>query len=266
MNPSTNYTVTENKPIKVWAITLCAIALAGWAGLHFITCKVIVGRPPIWPEGLWGEYLLAYIFGILLLLADFALLVQRYVKFFLALSGLGVLLWAATRNLYQLVSTMDFGIALVHTNKAISTGFGLLFLAHIAKDKTKGIGFIKEVTKPTFLLTNIFIGLFFLISGVQHFFYVDFIKILIPSWIPFSTFWVYVSGVFLLAGGLSLLTGIQRKRGALLSGWMILSWVFLVHLPRVIRAVSDLNEWTSLFEASFVSGILFLMATVVGEG
>jgi uncharacterized membrane protein YphA (DoxX/SURF4 family) len=99
---------------------------------------------------------------------------------------------------------------------------------------------------------------FFLLAGIQHILFVQFVETLVPPFIPFARFWSYFAAAALLAGGFGLLAPPVRRLAASLTGWMVFSWVFLVHVPLIFR-VGPL-EWQGVFEALGISGVCLLLA------
>ena len=51
------------------------------------------------------------------------------------------------------------------------------------------------------------LGIFYAIVGVKHFTYMDFFLVIVPPYIPFPEFMVYVSGVFEYVQGFRYLFG-----------------------------------------------------------
>ena len=99
-----------------------------------------------------------------------------------------------------------------------------------------------------FIWMNIIIlFLFFVDCGVAHFQYADFVKELIPSFIPFPLFFTYFAGVCLIAGGVGLLSPQAQKVAALLSGIQVVGWFILLHIPRAITLGGD--EWIGVGES-----------------
>ena len=76
---------------------------------------------------------------------------------------------------------------------------------------------------------------FFLLAGIQHILFVQFVETLVPPFIPFGRFWTYFAAAALLAAGFGLLAPPVRRLAATLTGWMVFSWVFLVHVPLIFR-------------------------------
>jgi uncharacterized membrane protein YphA (DoxX/SURF4 family) len=106
----------------------------------------------------------------------------------------------------------------------------------------------------------ILLGVFFLACGYAHFKYVDFVNSLIPSFIPFHTFWTYFCGICLLAGGVGLLIPQTIKWTALLSGIMVLGWFLLLHVPRFLADPGNQSDQMGVFESFTFVGVFFVLA------
>jgi uncharacterized membrane protein YphA (DoxX/SURF4 family) len=100
----------------------------------------------------------------------------------------------------------------------------------------------------------------FIVIGIQHLMYAGFIATLIPAWIPGKLFWAYFVGFAFFALALSLILGIKVRLATTLSGLMFLSWVIILHGPRVAANLHTETEWTSLFIALAMGGISFIVA------
>ena len=100
---------------------------------------------------------------------------------------------------------------------------------------------------------------FFYLCGVAHFQFPDFVKTLIPGFIPFPLFWTYLAGVCLLAAGIGLVIDRTRRLAALLSGIQIAGWFILLHIPRALTLGGD--EWIGVGESLVVAGIAFVIVS-----
>ena len=98
------------------------------------------------------------------------------------------------------------------------------------------------------------------VFGVQHFLYPAFLATLIPSWIPWPSFWEDVVGVAFIAAAVSIATNKAARLAALLLGAMFGLFVLVLHVPRVVEAVRSLDEWESAFVAVAMSGGAFVVA------
>lgn len=108
---------------------------------------------------------------------------------------------------------------------------------------------------------RLFFGAFLIICGIQHFVYADFVTQLVPTWLPSRPFWTYFTGVALLAGGVGVLVPLVARWAAALSGLMIFSWAFLLHLPRAFGDVDAPGELDGVFEALALAGVALLLAS-----
>ncbi|WP_276374581.1 DoxX family membrane protein [Chryseolinea sp. H1M3-3] len=239
-----------------------AISLISWALQHFILGEFVTGRPPLWPEALPGKLLFAYACGIILLVAGISILTHWKPILTVTCAGMIILVWAALRNIYALIISLDYGIILTNTNKALTIGFGALLVASTFRDTEPTVtkSLLQRIIDRLAPLSKYFIGLFLLVSGIQHFLFASFVKFLVPAWIPFPEFWTYLAGVALIAGGLGIITNIQRKLAATLSGYMIFIWLIVLHIPRALGAEGNANEVTAVFEALATSSLLFIIA------
>jgi uncharacterized membrane protein YphA (DoxX/SURF4 family) len=98
------------------------------------------------------------------------------------------------------------------------------------------------------------------VFGVQHVIYGAFVATLIPAWIPGRLFLAYFVGIAFFAAALAIVSGWLSSLAATLLGIMFLSWVLVLHAPRVAGALHNGNEWTSLFVALAMSGGAFVIA------
>jgi uncharacterized membrane protein YphA (DoxX/SURF4 family) len=107
---------------------------------------------------------------------------------------------------------------------------------------------------------RILLALFLVVAGMQHFAYANFVKDLVPSWIPGQLYWTYLAGVALMAGGVGMLVPRTARLAALMSALMIFLWVLLLHIPRAFAGPNHANETAGVFEALAFSGIALLVA------
>jgi uncharacterized membrane protein len=140
-----------------------------------------------------------------------------------------------------------------HSFWAYLTGI-LLILAGVA------IGTEQKARWAAAVLGPLFLAGFLILGGIQHFVYADFVMKLVPSWIPSPRFWVYLTGIALIAGGIGLLLPKTQRLAATLVGIMILLWVVLLHIPRALADLHDASETSGVFEALAMSGAAFILA------
>jgi len=234
---------------------LFAVAMAGIGLLQLIFQQVLIGRPAAIISN-------AVIVTVLAALSALALIVcaiqlwQEYPKpkLFLATS-LFVFVFSGLSNLFFIVTQADYGFVLTSFGKAITLGSALLLFSNLT-----GTG----SPSWSFNLSRICLGLFLTISGVQHFLFGDFVKFLVPRWIPFDSFWTYAAGIALIASGLSLMANFKLNVIAQAAGWMVFLWLLVLHIPRAI-AEPTANEITAVCEALAVSMILLTLSKVAKD-
>ena len=75
------------------------------------------------------------------------------------------------------------------------------------------------------------------VFGILHFVYPESVAALIAvspvAW-PWPLAWAWLTGAGLLAAGVAVLTGYWARPAAILAGAMYASWVFTLHLPRIV--------------------------------
>jgi uncharacterized membrane protein len=234
-----------------------AIALIAFGIQHFLFGDFIAGRAPAWPEGLPGQLLFAYATGLLLIISGLAVVANKKARLTMAVSGITILVWAALRNIYGLAINPEYGGLLTNNFKALTIGSGAFIVADtFSKDDNSSS--LDKLISTMALAGKYLIALFLFTAGVQHFLFAEFVKFLVPEWIPGAFFWTYFSAVALIAAGLGMITGVKAALAAQLASWMVFAWVLLLHIPRAIVNANQ-NEWTAVFEALAVSGLLFLI-------
>jgi uncharacterized membrane protein YphA (DoxX/SURF4 family) len=85
-------------------------------------------------------------------------------------------------------------------------------------------------------------GVCALVFGTAHFLYMTLTAPLVPKWLPPSQeFWAYATGIFHIAGGLAILTGVKARLAAILLTIMFALFSVMVHIPMAIA--DPKNHW-----------------------
>lgn len=238
--------------------------LAAFGVLQFIYGDFVTGRAAPWPAGWPGQVLWAVVSGALMVVAGVAIVDGRRARPAGLLAGALVLVWALLRHVPAVLAD-PHGIVLTSAGKALAIVGALSAVAGTARPLERQAGpFARALNAQARWVTvsRWCLGVFLVIGGVQHFVYIAFAAGLVPAWVGHPREWAYAAGVALVAGGLGLLYRHTAPLAALLSGSMILSWVVLVHIPRVLGATAAQarNERTALVEALVMSGCAFVLA------
>jgi hypothetical protein len=105
-----------------------------------------------------------------------------------------------------------------------------------------GLGTTAEIGRYLFAVSLV-------VFAAMHFMLTRFIASLIPAWMPGHVFLAYFTGAGFIAAGLAIGAGrLVRPAGILLAA-MFLIWVVTLHGPRVAHAITNGDEWASLFVA-----------------
>lgn len=88
-------------------------------------------------------------------------------------------------------------------------------------------------------------GVCVVLFGGAHFAYMELTAPLVPKWLPPSPeFWGYATGVFHIAGGLAILTGVKDRLAATLLTVMYAAFTPLVHIPVFLADPHSHTNWT----------------------
>jgi uncharacterized membrane protein len=230
---------------------LFALAMIAFGIQQFIIGRFIMTRVTT----AFGGTPIAYLTGAVLIGAGILIVIQKNVKWAVNSIAIIILFWAVIPHIPGVLADRNLGGEWTNFFKALSLLAGSFLLLDFRGELPAG--------KPIAVVaTRIILGVFLIICGIQHFLFVDFVNTLVPAWIPPNpTFWTYFAGAALLAGGVGLLIPQTAQVAATLSGVMILTWFFILHIPRAIADPTNAGEWTGCCESLALSGILFVLAS-----
>jgi uncharacterized membrane protein YphA (DoxX/SURF4 family) len=242
--------------------TLFALALIGLGAEHFIFGTFVTGRAPAWPAAFAGGTLWAYLTGLIFNAICVATLAGRSVRSAALAAAALIAVWALARHVPALATDAFLSGAWTRTGKALTFTGGALAVAalsprlSIARHST--LAALANLERAFIVAARICLGSFLVISGIQHFLFTTLVVSLIPSWFPGNPdFWARFAGVALVAGGIGLFVPYTARLAAALSGLMLFSWFWIVHVPRTFASVSDS---IALFEALAFSGVAWMVA------
>src|SRR5215471_2482430 len=96
-------------------------------------------------------------------------------------------------------------------------------------------------------LTNLSFAAPLAVFGALHLFGPEFVKALVPPYMPLRMFWVYFVGCALIAASLSIATKIAVRWSGLLAGIMMFLFVAMIHFPGALRQPHNRIIWTIVF-------------------
>jgi uncharacterized membrane protein len=227
--------------------------------------QLVFGRfvrlvPPLPPWVPWPSFW-ACLIGAALVLAGVAIATGRGARE--ALAGVGALLVLSILFLHLPKIATNPGVGAMWTNpcKALALLGGVILVAGALPgaqaDRSPALARLFRRAAP---LSPLFLALFLILAGIQHFVYQDFVATLVPAWIPGARYWVYLTGLALIAGGVGILVLKAAPLAATLVGIMIFLWVLLLHIPRAMTDPHPPGETAGVFEALALSGAAFILA------
>ena len=235
---------------------MIAVAFIAFGLLQFLYVDFVPGRPPAWPEPLYGGWIWAFATGAWFVVAGAAMLVGRHVPLAAFSIAALVLAWPVTRNLPLALADASFGGAWTRLGKAVALSGGALAVTAAVRGSDR-----RRAAWLT-IAGCVALGAFLIASGVQHFLFPAVVDTLVPAWIPAPRFWTYVAAVALIAGGCGLMIPQTTRLAGIGVGLMLFTWVCILHVPRALAAppANRRNEWTAVFEALAFAGIALFLA------
>ncbi|HEY1938640.1 MAG TPA: hypothetical protein VGJ33_11955 [Candidatus Angelobacter sp.] len=104
------------------------------------------------------------------------------------------------------------------------------------------------------------------VFGALHLFGPQFVKDLVPPYMPGRMFWVYFVGCALIAASLSIATKIGVRWSGLLVGIMMFMFVAMLYLPSGLRHLHARITWTIVFRESSFGGAGWILAAMAKDG
>jgi uncharacterized membrane protein len=104
------------------------------------------------------------------------------------------------------------------------------------------------------------------VFGTLHLFGPQFVKELVPPYMPGRMFWVYFVGCALIAAALSIATKIAVRWSGLLVGTMMFMFVAMLYLPSGLRHMHARFTWTIVFREMSFGGAGWILAAVAKDG
>jgi uncharacterized membrane protein len=233
---------------------LFAVSMMGLGAEHFVYDVFVTGRAPDWPAAWAGGVVWAYVSGIIVVASAGALLLGKTGRVAALVLAALILFWAVLRHIPVVMASEAFAPTWTKAVKALAFFGGSLAAAATFPSRivNRDQLFIRTAT--------ICLAVFMVNNGIQHFYYVPFVASLIPGWFPGDgVFWTYAAAIMLFAGAAGMFYWRTASLAALLTGVMVFSWVWIVHLPRISVSVSD-N--IAIFEAPAIAGIAFMLAAL----
>jgi uncharacterized membrane protein len=229
-----------------------AVALVGFGVENVAFGHYVVARMTPWPADATAQFAVAALTGAVLVACGAAILAGRFEREAGLTAAALILGWSLALHWPKTVAGPAWSGDWTNALKAVVLAWGgVLAAARAPGPRHPWLGTLAGaapyVSAP-----------FFLLAGIQHVMFAQFVQTLVPPFIPGPYFWTYVAAVALLAGGAGMLLPPTRRLAAAMTGWMVFSWVFLVHVTLIFTRGPE--EIMGVFEALGISGVCLLLA------
>jgi uncharacterized membrane protein YphA (DoxX/SURF4 family) len=235
-----------------------AVPLLVFAIQYLVFGKYLGGLPPM-PPWAQGAGFGAYPVGTLLLVTSTAILINRRVRLLSLITGGWFVFCFFVFHLQHASSVWSNGTDRTRALETLCLGVGLLGLA--ALSPVEGFAALSgDANRKLVLVSRIVFGVAMVIFGWQHFMYAQFLVNLVQTWLPAHAFWIYFTGTAMMLAGAATATGILARLAGICLGIMFILWFLTLHLPRVLAAVHNQDEITSMFVALAFGGVSLIFA------
>ena len=110
----------------------------------------------------------------------------------------------------------------------------------------------------TTVIARVLFSIPFLVFGLMHFMNAKAMAGIVPTWLPGGAAWVYITGVFLVAAGVSIITKRQGALACKLLAILLTLFILTVHLPGLSTPHAQMSMIGLLKDVGLVGGALLL--------
>lgn len=108
---------------------------------------------------------------------------------------------------------------------------------------------------------SVLLGLCFIGTGLQHFIYLQFVATLVPAYMPVPVLWAGLTGAAMLLAGISFLLRRRTTLAALLLSVMMAGFIVMIHIPKLIAATHDINNWIRAMQDLAILGTALMLTS-----
>jgi uncharacterized membrane protein len=248
------------KHLKTTARIFYGAGIVGIGVLHFLYPGFRPVILPVPPEATENLSILVYLTGAFLLITGLLIAIGKWIKISSSILAVVLLLFFVFGHLPNRLTHMVNVLGAWTDALKILTLSGGAFIVARTFPGDQSSKLTDAISRISFL-GKYFFGITLLVFGIDHFIYTDFVKTLVPLWIPGNLFWTYVAGVALIGAGLAFIINFKVNIISILTGIMLFLWLIVLHIPRAVTidTSKDPNEIVSVFECLAFSGIAFLL-------
>jgi uncharacterized membrane protein YphA (DoxX/SURF4 family) len=240
------------------------ISLIGFAVQQFIDSRFRPFLISEWPAWIPGMEIWAYLLSVILLFAGVCMITGWNGKVVSLYTGALLLLVLLFFHIpYRLNHSPEILGAWTNDLKLLALSGSCFIAAAGFKHTTDNNSSLTRFLERLIPLGRIFFCLMLIVFGIDHFLYADFVKTLVPTWMPGGLFWTYFAAVALIGSGVAILFRIKTRLAALLLATMLFLWFAILHIPRGITfpyVEDNGNEVTSVLQCFGFGGVALIIA------
>ena len=195
-------------------------------------------------KNLPGQYILAYVAGVLLVAAGLAILGRRSARMGAAASAIAYLIFAALwlARYYAGVHALGWRLNVI---AGVSFGLAqqLMLVAPAVIVYASTASPDSPLQKRAAIAARWLLGLPPVLFGLFHFIGIRVFASIVPHWMSFGYFWAGLTGIaFILAGG-AICSGTMDVLGARLLALMLLLFEGFVEIPPIFIRLHNQATW-----------------------
>ena len=114
-------------------------------------------------------------------------------------------------------------------------------------------------------IARYYFALWLIPIGLSHWMYTKETVALIPAWLPFKTFWAYLTGAGQMASGLGVLFGVLPRLAAWAEACQITLYTLLIWMPAIFVTPRGRLPWTALWISWTIGAAAWVVAQNAGR-
>ncbi|MFN8210829.1 MAG: hypothetical protein U0T33_07675 [Bacteroidales bacterium] len=112
---------------------------------------------------------------------------------------------------------------------------------------------------------RILFALPFVIFGINHFIMKDYYVGMLTSFIPLGAYTIILTGILMIAAGISIITKKYVKLSTLLLAGMLFIFILTIHVPHLVKGVDTTVSLIALLKDISLMGGSLMIAGIYSE-
>jgi len=211
-------------------LALFVIGMVGMGLLQVVYHDFAYTWQPV-PDSLPARGAIALLSGLLMIGASLALLVEGTAAIAIRIVFPLLVIWQLLKVPSVIAAPGVEGVWLGYGEIAVLLAGGWVLFARLSKLDSSP--FFKYITGERGVrIATIYFALALLPIGLSHIVYLGITVTFVPAWMPFRTFWAYITGFGQMACGLGVLFNVLPRAAAMIEAAMLAIFAFLVWGPQ----------------------------------